>query len=295
MSALAKRRAGVILRLGAVAATLVVFLFPVYWLVTMAFKPQQEWAPTEGQIFWLPHDWTFGNFRRIFGGSATGDSGLSFLISTPIDALTPILNSLVASVGGTALALVIGTSTAYGISRFGAGGKVLPFQILQLRMFPPIAIIIPVLFLWTYLKLFDTLPGLVIIYAAITFPFVVWLMRSFFDEVPREIREAAIVDGCSELGAFRKAVLPLVRGGLATTALFVFILNWSDFLIALVLTSQRVHTAPVFLSQIQSAATGQEYGSQAALGLILIIPPVLLSILIQRHLVRGLTFGAVKR
>ena len=169
------------------------------------------------------------------------------------------------------------------------------FSILQLRMFPPIAIIIPVLFLWTYLQLFDTRLGLILIYGAVTFPFVVWLMKSFFDEVPREISEAAIVDGCSQFGAFRKAVLPLVKGGLATTALFVFILNWSDFLIALVLSGNNVVTAPVFLSQITSAATGQEFGSRAALGVILITPPMVLSILIQKHLVRGLTFGAVKR
>jgi multiple sugar transport system permease protein len=120
-------------------------------------------------------------------------------------------------------------------------------------------------------------------------------MKSFFDEVPREISEAAIVDGCTQFGAFWKSVLPLVKGGLATTALFVFILNWSDFLIALVLAGNKIVTAPVFLSQINSAATGQEFGSRAALGVILITPPLLLSILIQKHLVRGLTFGAIKR
>ena len=103
----------------------------------------------------------------------------------------------------------------------------LPFQILQLRMFPPIAIIIPLLFMCVYLGLWNTLEGLVILYAAVTFPFVVWLMRSFFQEVPREISEAAIVDGCTQWGAFFKAVLPQVKGGLAATALFVFILNWS--------------------------------------------------------------------
>jgi multiple sugar transport system permease protein len=128
-----------------------------------------------------------------------------------------------------------------------------------------------------------------------SFPFVVWLMRSFFQEVPREIAEAAIVDGCSQWGAFFKAVLPQVRGGLAATALFVFILNWSDFLLALVLTSENVETAPVFLNGLQSAGAGQEYGPQAALGLVLIIPPAILGLAIQRYLVRGLTFGAVKR
>jgi multiple sugar transport system permease protein len=276
-----------------VLVVLVVFLFPVYWTVTMAFKPADEWTPQNGKTYWVPSNPTTGNFSRLFGGTPGGSA--SFLVSTPIDATRPILNSLIVAGGGTILALLVGTGTAYGVSRYRAGGGILPFAILQLRMFPPIAVIIPVLFLWTYLHIVDSLWGLILIYGAVTFPFVVWLMRSFFDEIPREISEAAIVDGCSQLGAFRKAVLPLVMGGFATTALFVFILNWSDFLIALVLAGNKVVTAPVFLSQITSAATGEEFGTQAALGLILIAPPVLLSVLIQKHLVRGLTFGAIKR
>ena len=259
----------------------------------MAFKPATEWTPTSGKIYWVPDEPTLDNFRRIFGGTPGGSE--SFLVSTPINATDSIVNSLVTSIFGSLLALIVGTFTAYGISRYRAGGKMLGFSILQLRMFPPIAVIIPILFLWTYLHLFDTRLGLILIYGAVTFPFVVWLMKSFFDEVPREISEAAIVDGCTQFGAFRKSVLPLVKGGLATTALFVFILNWSDFLIALVLAGNNVVTAPVFLSQINSAATGQEFGSRAALGVILITPPLLLSILIQKHLVRGLTFGAIKR
>jgi multiple sugar transport system permease protein len=280
-------------RVALISFILVIFLFPVYWTVTMAFKPADEWTPTTGKTYWVPDHFTFDNFRRIFGGTPGGSD--SFLVSTPINATDPIVNSLITATFGSLLALVVGTFTAYGISRYRAGGSMLGFAILQLRMFPPIAVIIPVLFLWTYLHLFDTRLGLILIYGAVTFPFVVWLMKSFFDEVPREISEAAIVDGCTQFGAFRKSVLPLVKGGLATTALFVFILNWSDFLIALVLAGNKIVTAPVFLSQINSAATGQEFGSRAALGVILITPPLLLSILIQKHLVRGLTFGAIKR
>ena len=292
MTAKHKTRIAVAARFLIAIAVLVVLLFPVYWMITMAFKPNVEWTPTTGETFWVPQDWTTANFTRLFGIEQEGAA--SFLVSTPINALPSIMHSLIASIGGTLLALLAGVSTAYGISRFKAGGKALPFHILQWRMFPPIAVIIPVLFLWTYLQLFDTLIGLILIYGAVTFPFVVWLMRSFFDEIPREIAEAAIVDGCTPFGAFRRAVLPLVRGGLATTALFVFILNWSDFLIALVLTSEKTQTAPVFLSQLRTAG-GQEFGAQAALAVILVSLPVLISIVIQKHLVRGLTFGAVKR
>jgi len=268
-----------------------VFLFPVYWIVTMAFKPQDEWSPV-GKVYWTPQNWTLDNFREIFGhAKQTG----FISTGTSADAVQPIVHSLISAVGGTALAMLVGVFAAYGIARFRAGGKLLPFQILQLRMFPPIAVIIPLLIMFAYVGLVDTAWGLVLVYGGVTFPFAVWLMRSFFQEVPREISEAAIVDGCSQWGAFFKAVLPQVKGGLAATALFVFILNWSDFLIALVLTQSNFVTAPVFLNQLQSAAAGQEYGPQAALGLVLILPPAIFGLLIQRYLVRGLTFGAIKR
>ncbi len=279
-------------RVGAILLIGVFFLFPLYWLVTMAFKPQDEWSPVGGKIYWLPGKWTIDNFTQALGIKAAQSK---FFSAAPIDASKPIIHSLISAGGGTLLALGVGVFAAYGIARFRAGGKLLPFQILQLRMFPPIVIVIPLLIMFSYLHLVDTYWGLILVYGAVTFPFVVWLMRSFFQEVPKEIGEAAIVDGCTHWSAFFKAILPQVRGGLAATALFVFILNWSDFLIALVLTSDKVVTAPVFLNSLQSAGAGQEYGPQAALGLVLVLPPAIFGLLIQRYLVRGLTFGAIKR
>ena len=181
-----------------------------------------------------------------------------------------------------------------GVVYKGAVGN-LAFSILQLRMFPPIAIMIPVMIMWSTFRLVDTWYGLVLIYGIVTFPFVVWLMRSFFDEVPRELDEAAIVDGASTWGAFFKVVLPLAKGGLAATALFVFILNWSDFLIALLLTIRDWTTIPVFLNKLVTADAGAQHGPKAALGTIAAIPPVVFGIMIQRYLVRGLTFGAIKK
>ena len=267
------------------------FVFPLYWMVTMSFKPQDEWNPV-GRTIWFPEHPTLDNYKNVLG---LGSESSVFFQASSTDASTAILHSAIAAGGGTILALVVGVIAAYGIARFRAGGALLPFQILQLRMFPPVAIIIPLLIMLAYLKLFDTYWGLWLVYAAVTFPFVVWLMRSFFQELPREIGEAAIVDGCTQWGAFVKAILPNVKGGLAATALFVFILNWSDFLIALVLTTEKKITAPVFLNTLQSAGAGQEYGPQAALGLILILPPAIFGLAIQRYLVRGLTFGAIKR
>ena len=267
------------------------FMFPLYWLITMSFKPQAEWNPI-GKTIWFPEHPTLDNYRNILGLTS---QKTQFFQASSTDASKPIIHSLVAAGGGTLLALLVGVFASYGIARFRAGGRLLPFQILQLRMFPPVAIIIPLLIMLAYLKLFDTYWGLWLVYGALTFPFVVWLMRSFLQEVPREIGEAAIVDGCTQWGAFFKAILPNVKGGLAATALFVFILNWSDFLIALVLTTEKTVTAPVFLNSLQSAGAGQEYGPQAALGLILVLPPAILGLAIQRYLVRGLTFGAIKQ
>jgi multiple sugar transport system permease protein len=269
------------------------FGFPLYWVVTMSFKPKPEQNPP-GKVYWFPENGTTSNYQDILGITSGEES--VFATAKSYSALTPLKNSAIAAVSGTALALVLGIFTAYGIARFRAGGRALPFQILQLRMFPPIAIIIPLLFMWVYLDLWNTVfPGLTILYGAVTFPFVVWLMRSFFQEVPKEISEAAIVDGCTQWGAFFKAVLPQVKGGLAATALFVFILNWSDFLIALVMTQDVNETAPVFLQSLQGGAGGQEYGRQSALAMILILPPAIFGLAIQRYLVRGLTFGAIKR
>ena len=268
-----------------------IFGFPLYWTVTMSFKPIDEWNPP-GKIFWFPEHPTASNYTDVLG--IQGKSSV-FFTGRSRSAIPYIEHSLIAAGFGTLLALAVGIFAAYGIARFRAGGRVLPFQILQLRMFPPIAIIIPLLFMWVYLGLWDTLQGLIILYAAVTFPFVVWLLRSFFQEVPREVSEAAIVDGCTHWGAFFKAVLPQIKGGLAATALFVFILNWSDFLIALVMTQNSAKTAPVYLQALQSGSSGQEYGKQAALAMILILPPAIFGLAIQRYLVRGLTFGAIKR
>jgi multiple sugar transport system permease protein len=276
-----------ILRYLLVVAVTLAFLFPIYWMFTMAFKPYAEWTAAGGKIFWFPNNPTLDNFRSIFSKQ---------LQMNPIagTAIRPVINSLIVSIVGTAIAMIVGILAAYGISRYKAGGQ-LPFFLLQLRMFPPIAIIIPIMIMWAFLRMIDTWYGLVVIYGVVTLPFAVWLMKTFFDDIPSELDEAAIVDGCSNFGAFVKVVLPLAKGGIASTALFVFILNWSDFLIALVLTDRKWTTIPVHISKLQSALVGQLYGPKAALGVLAAIPPIVFGALIQKYLVRGLTFGAIKK
>jgi multiple sugar transport system permease protein len=328
-------------------------LFPVYWMLNTSLKPLEEWTSAGGRVFWVPSEVTWDNYTGILlGGASMANSN---------SALPAIRSSLIVSIFSTALAMVVGTLAAYGLSRYQSSAqKPLPlaaallrgfaaplltipflilfrewlfewqgpwvgvvvifvftlaldrliarfvqrvlkrnpdnlsFSILQLRMFPPIAVLVPVVIMWSALRLSDTWYGLTLIYAVVTFPFVVWLMKSFFDEIPREVSEAAVVDGSSQWGVFLKVILPLARGGLVSTALFVFILNWSDFLIALLITNRNWVTIPVFLQSVSSAAS-QLYGPQSALGVIALLPPVIFGLMIQRYLVRGLTFGAIKR
>jgi multiple sugar transport system permease protein len=266
-----------------------IVLIPILWMASMAFKPHTEWATASGDVHWWPKEPTWGNFEYIFTGETEG-----LIVSLDRTAGRPIFASLVTASLGTLIAVAVGTLGAYAVSRFRVAGN-LPLSVLQLRLFPPLAVMIPVMIMWAFLGMTDTWWGLSLIYAIVTLPFSFWLMKTFFDEVPLEIEEAALVEGCSRFRVFWKVTLPMVKAGLASTVLFVFILNWSDYLIALLLTRKDWVTIPVYMNALATAMGGQLYGMKAALGLIAAIPPVILGMAIQRYLVRGLTFGALKQ
>ena len=276
-------------RYAAVALALAVTLIPILWMMSMAFKPVAEWQVTGAALTWWPQNPTLDNFRFIFGESTS-----NLIVALDRTAVRPILASLLSATFGTIIAMAAGTAAAYGLSRFGSGGN-LPLALVQLRLFPPMAVMTPVMIMWAFLDFTDTWWGLSLIYGIVTLPFAFWLMKTFFDDMPREIEEAALVEGCSRLRVFTRITLPMMRAPLASAALFVFILNWSDYLIALLLTTRDWVTIPVYMASLSSSMTGQLYGAKAALGLIAAVPPVVLGVLIQRHLVRGLTFGALKQ
>ncbi len=276
-------------RYAVVLIAVIVALFPIAWMATMAFKPPAEWTTTVQDLTWLPKNPTLGNYEFLFLGISD-----QLIVSLDRFATRPIFASLVTASLGTLIATVAGTLGAYGVSRFGIG-KNLPLSVLQLRLFPPLAVLIPVMIMWAFFGMIDTWWGLSLIYGIVTLPFAFWLMMTFFDEVPREIEEAALVEGCSPWRVFYRVTLPMVKAALATTILFVFILNWSDYVIALLLTRKDWVTIPVYMNALTSAMTGQMYGAKAALGLIAVVPPVVLGVIIQKHLVRGLTFGALKQ
>lgn len=261
---------------------------PLYWMINTSLKPETEWVTFPP--IWFPENLTFDNYIVLFNPEALAEE-----IWVSLESAFPSLaNSAIISVGSTILCMVISTMCAYSISRFRVGGNFFPMSILALRMFPPIAVVLPILVLFSTVQLRDTYLGMILAYACFNLPFGVWMMKSFIDEVPRELEEAAVIDGMKPVGAMLKVTIPLVKAGLAATSLFVFILAWSEFLLAFILTDTEVATVTVRLARY-TTDTGEMYGARAALGVIATIPPVVIGYLIQNYLVRGLTFGAIKR
>ncbi|TIX77000.1 MAG: carbohydrate ABC transporter permease, partial [Mesorhizobium sp.] len=208
----------------------------------------------------------------------------------------PAQNSIYVSVMTVVLSVIVSVLAGYGFSRFRFPLKNLLFVvILSTIMIPFQSILTPIFLVLTKIGLHNTLTGLACVYVTLQLPFSIFMMRNAFDAVPREIEEAALVEGCSRWRVFTRITLPMMRAPLASAALFVFILNWSDYLIALLLTTREWVTVPVYMASLSSSMTGQLYGAKAALGLIAAVPPVIMGIAIQRHLVRGLTFGGLKQ
>jgi len=286
-----------LLKRSAVVLAMLFAFFPIYWLMATSFKPFDEWA--SWPPIWLTEQPTLQNYRIVFfpeaaRAFATEQAGsLDYKVSG--SAWKAFHDSAIISTFATVLSIVFGTLAAYSIVRFKTGGENYPFQFLTVRMMPPIAVVVPMVALFSMLRLSDTYAGMILAYTAFTLPFSIWMIRSFIEEAPVELEGVAMIHGMSQMEAFVKVTLPLIRGGVLATALFIFILNWSEFLFALVLTSGNVVTVTLQVANYVSASSGKLYGVQAAMGAISTLPVILFGYLIQKHLVRGLTFGAVKR
>lgn len=262
-----------------IAAILAVVLTPIYWMVATSFKTNKE-ITQDATLY--PHAPTFDSYIHLFT-----DKGFS-------DFLT---NSLVVTVASVLIAVAFGSLGAYAIARFrlryGLERKV-GLALLTLRIVPPVVILIPVYLLILQLKLIDTWLGLILTYTAFNITFCVWMMESFFREIPIDLEEAAMVDGDSRLTAFLRIALPLSAPGLAATAIFAVIATFNEFLFALALTATpRAMTMPrgtgTLIGRIDT-----DWASMAAAGVVGALPIVVFALLVQRHLVRGLTMGAVK-
>lgn len=280
-----------------VCVTMVIAFFPIFWLVSTSFKPIDEWQAYPP--VWISSKPTLQNYRIIFAPKAAQafaakQSGeISYKVSG--SASKAFGNSAVIATCATVLSVFFGMLAAYSIIRFRTGGDSYPFQFLMVRMFPPIAVVVPMVVLFSLLHLADTYTGLILAYTAFTLPFSIWMIRSFIEEVPEELEGVARIYGMGSLEAFLKVTFPLIRGGVMATALFVFILNWSEFLFALTLTTGKVVTVTLQVANYVSASSGKLYGVQAAMGTVSTIPVILFGYIIQKHIVRGLSFGAIKR
>jgi len=267
-------------------------LFPVYWILMTSIQPPTEWLKTPP--VWLTTKPTTLNYGMILGIDFGAQGGTEAAYSVSKTAIQPFINSLIIAISATVLSMVLGTLTAWSISRFRVGGNQFALNMIAPRMFPPIAVALPLLIMYTNLDLLDSHIGLIIVYTGFTIPFSVWMTKSFIDDTPVELEEAAMVDGLTRFQTFYKITLPLIQPGIAATSLFIFILNWSDFLIAQTLT-QSMDTAPTYLSKLFAPSQGQLLGPQAAHAVIAIVPVILLGYLIYDDLARGFTFGAIHK
>jgi len=271
-----RRGLGAFLTYAAVALVLVWVLFPVVWVILGSLKAREMAAA-------IPPVWIFqpslDNYASAF---VIRNFGLLFL------------NSLIATLASTAVVLLLGSMAGYALARFKIAGKQnILLWILSTRMFPPIAAIIPIFLLFNNLSLIDTRQGLVLLYIAFNLPFAIWIMRGFFVEVPAELDDAALVDGCSPWQAFTRVIMPLAAPGLAATAIFCMMYSWNEFLFALIISRSASQTLPIgvmgFITQ-----RGVLWGEMSAASTVIMAPMIIFTFLVQRYLIRGLTFGAVK-
>lgn len=266
------------LRYAAVILYVLFALFPIYWLVKIAVTPDRL-IYTEGTQIW-PSTFTLDNFTSVL-----------FLT----DFLVYFKNSMIVSLGTAFFTTLVATAAGYAFSRFHFRGKAIIIALMLItQMFPLLMIIAPIYKIMAGLRLLDSLTGLIIVYTAFNVPFATFLMQGFFDGIPKDLEEAAMIDGCTRFEALRKVIFPLTLPGLAATLGFIFTAAWSELLFALMLiNSDDKMTFPVGLKTFVSKFA-VDWGQMMAAGTLALIPSCIFFILIQRFLVQGLTAGAVK-
>jgi ABC-type glycerol-3-phosphate transport system permease component len=274
-------RRGKLLFAGSVYAALtaltIAFLFPLVWIIGLSLKTRLQVFASPPLFLWWP---TFENYAAVFGRA---------------DFLQAFINSLVVSTGAVTLSLCVGVPAAYAFARFPFTGRsFLFFALLAMRMLPPIAVLVPMYVLFSKLGLTTTRFSVILAYTTFSLPLVVWIMRGFFEDLPRELEESAWVDGASRYGAFTHVVLPLIKPGLVAASILCLQLAWNDFLFAAVLTNNASRTLPVLMAAFSGGDTGVDWGGMTASGVLVILPVVIFSFAAQRHLVAGLSSGAVK-
>src|SRR5437016_8017509 len=285
-------------------------MVPLVWIFLTAFKsPSDSIAYPPKVLFHPTLDGTCNLFTTISRQTADYISSLppptnvcdkiararNMVVAGPSNFLPRFFNSLIIAFGSTALSVVLGVTAAYAFSRFRVPGKDdWLFFILSTRMMPPIAVAIPIYLMFRDVGLNDTHLGLTLLYTVVNLSLSVWLLKGFMDEIPREYEEAAMVDGYTRWQAFLKVVLPQAATGIATTSIFCPIFAWNEYAFALLLTSGTAQTSPPFIPTIIGEG-GLDWPAMAAGTTLFLLPVLFFTVLLRKHLLRGITFGAVRK
>jgi len=262
-----------------------VMLFPVVWMLETSLKEGRDIYAVPAKV--IGFDITLDHYKDVFvqrGGSGASDLAVS------------LKNSVLVAGMSTVIATLLGVPAAWAFSRFRVRAKKdLLFFILSTRFMPPVVVVIPIFLMYRDLNLIDTKLGLILIYAAFNLPFTIWMMKGFVDEVPSEYEDAAMLDGYSRLEAFWRFTLPLLVPGIAATAVFALIFSWNEFVFAVFLTSsESARTAPPAIAGLIGGTT-IDWGLVAASAMVFAAPVLLFAFLVRKHLVAGVTLGAVRR
>lgn len=249
-------------------------LFPLLWMILLSFKSDAEM------------------FNTTFIFTPTLDNYKFVLLHTPY--FWRFLDNLIVSGGAVILSVIVGVPAAYALARFQFKGKEdLAFTILSFKFAPEMLVVLPLLIIYNRVGLYDSYIGLIWVYQLITMPLLIWVLRGYFEDIPVEVEQAALLDGYTWYQVFLKILLPLIRPGLVAAALLSFIFAWNSFTFPLILAGVKI--IPVTVEALRYIGTDTvRYGQMAVAATVTALPEVILALLIQKHLVRGLSFGAVK-
>ncbi len=266
----------------AVVAWFVFSLFPILWMVLLSLKTSADQTST-----YFSFSPTLDNFATVLSDKGTA--------LTSVDFSSALLTSVINCGGAVLVSLLIGIPAAYAAGRWQyRGSNDLMFTILSFRFAPELMVIVPLFVIYNQIGLFDTKVGLIWVLQLVTMPLVVWILRSYFEDMPAELEQAALLDGYTRRRAFVMVALPLVRPGIAAAALLAFIFAWNNYVFPLILAGSDNSTVTVAISKYLGGGGQAYYNLTAAAAIIGALPPLLLALTIQRYLVRGLSFGAVK-
>lgn len=257
-------------------AAVIVWAFPILWVILGSFKSDRQIISRSLNVFFQP---TLDNYRRVFSSH---------------DFAKFLVNSLIVAIGTSSIVLASTFPASYCLSRYKTGGDMMNLGILITRISPPAAVLMPFFIIFRNFGLLNNLWSLILVNISLNMSFALLLMRSFMDEVPESIEEAAILEGATLIQILTKLIFPLTRSGIITTSIFTFVFSWNEYLFAMVLcSSNRVKTLPVAAGDFITAYA-IEWGPVFSSGTLILLPILLMTFVVQRYIVKGLTIGAVK-